>query len=373
MSSPEIPSTPGEAIDDGHGRIFPCPRCGADLVFHIGEQGMKCTFCGSTQTINLDPTSSVQEQDFHATLEKLKSQKSSEEPQAERNEVRCESCGADVLFEGTLTSTKCPYCGSPIQREKIHRGGFRIPVEGVLAFRVTEDRANMIFSRWVRTRWFAPNDFKHAGRDKNLNGVYLPCWTFDALTFTQYDGKRGDHDTVTSGVGKDRKSETHTRWTPVSGKFQKFFDDVLIHAATGLPKKHLHLLSPWPLEKLVPFSPEYLAGFFARTYDIDLDSGFEQARVQMEDRLRVICHQKIGGDEQKLLRMDCRYDAITFKHLLLPVWMLAFRHRDRSYRVFVNAVTGMVTGERPYSWPKVIAATLAGIAVAIGTVLLFQR
>lgn len=366
MAESNPPSLPGQSIDDGRGRIFPCPQCGSDLVFKIGHQSLGCPFCGHLVQIELSPDAEVREQDFHDALNALAERKRSQTAPTEQNEVRCESCGANVLFEGTLTSTTCPYCGSPIQRENVHRGGFRIPVDGVIPFRIPEEKANELFTRWVHSRWFAPGDFRHAGERGKLNGVYLPYWTFDAMTFNRYRGERGERYTVTTGgTGKDSKSETRVRWTPASGSFQKFFDDVLIHAATGLPATNIARLAPWPLNDAIPFTPEFLAGFFSRTYDIDLDDAFLLAKREIEHQVHALCRSRIGGDEQRLHHVDCRMDAITYKHLLLPVWMLAYRYRDRSYRVFVNALTGNVQGERPYSWLKITFAALCVLAVVL--------
>ena len=46
---------------------------------------------------------------------------------------------------------------------------------------------------------------------------------------------------------------------------------------------------------------------------------------------------------------DTNYHALTYKHLLLPVWMLAYRYGKKTYRVVVNAGTGEVQGGRPWS------------------------
>lgn len=369
MSAADSDDPAGQAIDDGRGRIFPCSECGADLVFHIGQQKLKCPYCGGERAIELGPEAAVREQDFQSILQQLRERK--EQTAEEHSEVRCESCGSDVVFEGTLTSTICPYCGSPIQRENVHRGGFRIPVDAVLPFQVEQQRAEQLLSQWVRTRWFAPNDFKRAGVKERFNGVYLPFWTFDALTFTRYVGERGEHYTVTVGTGKDQRTETRTRWYPASGSFQRFFDDLLVNATSQLPVNLIDNLAPWPLHKCCPFTPEYLAGFFARTYDVKIEEGFAIARERAENALREESRRRIGGDEQRLYTLECRYDAVSYKHLLLPVWMLAYRYRNKSFRVFVNAVTGEVQGARPYSWVKIVSAVLAVVAgiVAIAAAL----
>lgn len=373
-SAPAQPLPQGEAVDDGRGRIFPCPECGADLVFHIGDQELRCPYCGGVKTIELGDQTAIQEQDFAATLERLRLQKEQQaDSPVEHSEVRCESCGGEVIFEGTLTSSACPYCGSPIQRDKIHQGGFRVPVDAVLPFKVEERLAGFQLTKWVKSRWFAPNDFKKTGAEGKFNGVYLPFWTFDSLTYTSYSGQRGDNYTVTVGSGKNRRTETRTRWSSRSGKFQRFFDDVLVNATKELPVEHIDNLAPWPLQDCAPFKQEYLAGHLARTYDLGLEDGFTIARARVKQELHADCCRRIGGDKQIVDRMDVRLDALTFKHLLLPVWMLAYRYRGRRFNVFINAVTGEVHGDRPYSWIKITLAVLAAVAAVIGIYAMMQR
>ena len=132
-------------------------------------------------------------------------------------------------------------------------------------------------------------------------------------------------------------------------------------------------LEPWPLLAAVPFSPEAMAGFLAQTYSIPLDIGFSDfARPRIDGAIADEVRWRIGGDEQRIHSIHTRYDALTYKHLLLPVWMLAYRYHDRSYRVVVNATTGEVQGERPWSWIKITLAAVAA-AILIGAVVFFVQ
>ena len=215
----------GETTDAGRGRVFPCENCGADLVFEIGQQSLKCPYCGHEKKIELAADAEIHEQDFPAMLDKLKAQKSAAatEPETDpdgNNEVRCQSCGGTVLFVGTLTSTECPYCGSPIQREHVHSATNRIPVDGVLPFLVPKEQAHTLLSEWVTSRWFAPNEYLKRGIEGKFNGVYLPYWTFDTLTLNAFSGSRGDTYTIVVGSGNNQRIETHIRWTAASGRFQ---------------------------------------------------------------------------------------------------------------------------------------------------------
>lgn len=354
------PPLPGQKINEGKGRIFPCDECGADLEFHIGEQSLRCPYCSTVKEIVIDDDAEVVEQDFHETIRKLAERKADgTTDHQEHCEVRCDSCGSNVLFDETLTSTDCPYCGSPLQREKIHRGGFRIAVDAVLPFKIDDRDAKTKIAEWVKSRWFAPNKFKKRGAQGKINGVYLPFWTFDSLTFTVYRGERGEERTETTGTGDNKSTRTVTDWYPASGKFQRFFDDILINATRNLSGTHVSSLNPWPLEDALPFTQEVLAGHFARTYDIELEEAFPLAKTIMDDALLAETKERIGGDKQRVHSIKSRYDAITFKHVLLPVHMLAYQYHDKTYQVFVNAATGAVHGERPYSWVKITCAVLA--------------
>lgn len=366
QARPSSGEAAGETVDEGRGRIFPCEGCGADLEFHIGQQRMKCPYCGFEKEIARKEDGNLVEHDFNEMLDRLKAVRMQAPPvESDVNEVRCGSCAGTVVFTGTLTSSECPYCGSPIQRDKVHAAGDRIPVDGVLPFMLDHRQASQKLRAWVSSRWFAPNEFLERGAQGKFNGVYLPYWTYDTLTYTVYSGQRGEDYWTTVGSGDKKRRVRKTRWYPSSGDFQRFFDDVLVVGSKGLPDKYIAALEPWPLTKCLPFTQEVLAGFYARTYDVSLDVGFGRAKQRIEAALRADTERRIGGDRQRIHSLKSTFDAIKFKHLLLPVWMLAYRHQDKPYRVFVNAVTGEVQGERPYSWVKITLAAVAAAIVAL--------
>lgn len=363
----------GRAVDDGQARVFPCESCGADLEFSIGQQQLKCPYCGHVKQIELREDAQIEEQDFRAALSRLEQQhEQGRTDEVGNQEVSCESCGGTVVFTGTLTSQSCPWCAAPIQRDKIHSATHRIPVDGVLPFLVEKDRARGLLKEWISSRWFAPNEFRKRGVEGKFDGIYFPFWTYDSMTFNAYSGERGEDYTVTVGTGKNRRTETRTRWYPASGRFQRFFDDVLICAAEDLPQSLIDELEPWPMEKMIPFTQQVLSGFFARTYDTPLDAGFEEARRRMQSALEQETRRRIGGDRQRIHSLKTRHDALTFKHLLLPIWTLAYRYHDKTYRVFVNAATGEIQGERPYSWVKILLLVLL-IAAAIGIIVVVTQ
>jgi len=375
LPPPPVDSTGhGADVDQGKLRVFPCEACGADLEFAIDAQTLKCPFCGHEKDLEIAKGAVVAERDLRAAIEAMAEKRSKgENTMAGISEVGCRDCGAKVRFQGTLTSQDCPYCGTPIQLDGVYDAEDRIHVDGVLPFKVKRERARKNLGEWVGSRWFAPNEFKQRGVQGKFAGVYMPYWTYDALTLNDYRGERGEYYYVTVRRGDKNVRQRRTRWYSASGSFRRFFDDLLVVAGRGLPDKVLRSLEPWPLNECLPFNQGILAGFLARTYDVSLGDGFKEAERRIESAIEVDVRRRIGGDTQRVRSISTEYGAMTYKHLLLPVWILAYKYGEKTYQVVVNAATGEVQGERPYSWIKITLLVLTIGAVATGIYLLANR
>ena len=193
-----------------------------------------------------------------------------------------------------------------------------------------------------------------------LTGIYVPYWTFDAATRSDYSGERGT--VYHTGSGKNRR--THVRWHGVRGRVARAFDDILVLASPSLPRAHTDALEPWDLAGLEPYQPEYLAGFLAEAYRVDLTDAYEIARAHMDAIIQRDVRFDIGGDRQRIHQIRTEVADVTFKHVMLPVWTAAYRFRGQSFRFVVNGRSGRVQGERPWSPWKIGFAILAGLIVA---------
>ncbi|HFQ15267.1 MAG TPA: primosomal protein N' (replication factor Y) - superfamily II helicase, partial [Rhodobacteraceae bacterium] len=236
-------------------------------------------------------------------------------------------------------------------------------------FALEEGAARKAMTNWLGRLWFAPNGLQeYARKGRKMQGIYVPYWTYDADTKTRYTGQRGTAYYVTRTVTRNGKRQTirerKIRWQAVSGRVARFFDDVLVLASRSLPKKYTDALEPWQLSDLSPYRPEFLAGFMAEGYTVELEEGFKEARAYMDAVIRRDIRFDIGGDEQRIGSVNTTISDVTFKHVLLPVWLAAYKYRGKSYRFVVNGQTGKVKGERPYSAWKIAFAVLLGLIVA---------
>ncbi len=346
---------------------FPCESCGADLRFDPGQTELTCDHCGAVQAIEgagrtLHP---IKELDFLSALQ-------AQLPNAEMEETRvstCPNCAAEVEFDPDVHSTECPFCATPVVTDTgAHR---HIKPRAILPFALQEREARAAMNDWLGSLWFAPSGLSQYARQmRTMQGIYAPFWTFDAQTRSHYSGQRGTVYYTTRTVMRDGKPKQvrtqKVRWRPVSGRVARFFDDVLVLASKSLPRRYADALQPWDLAALEPYDPAFLAGFRAEGYTIDLEEGLKTARTEMDRIIERDVKFDIGGDRQRISHIDTELSDVTFKHILLPIWLAAYRYRGKSYRFVVNGRSGQVRGERPYSTLKIALAVLAGLILAGG-------
>ena len=311
-------------------RQFPCTECGAKVEFAPGTDALQCPYCGNQTEISTSKEA-IEEQDYvEAAAADLGEGAETEEVSS----VRCESCAALVEPSASAEAFPCPYCGSSIV--------------------ATPDALK-----------------KLASLDGRLQGLYAPYWTYDSDTVSRYTGQRGDNYTVTRTrtVTRDGKSVTETyqdteiRWRPARGTVSRNFDDMLVVGSASLPRDLPEALEPWDLGNLVGYADHYLSGFLAERYQVDVRKGWVRAQERMEVVIRRDVERDIGGDHQRIHELDTDHRDITFKHILLPMWVCSYRYREKIYRFLVNARTGEVQGQRPWSWIKILATAITAAAV----------
>ncbi len=185
---------------------FPCKQCGANLQFEPGTTSLKCPYCGAVNEIAA-PTQAVQELDINQYF----SDCCREEDMAERVTVRCSTCGAETTLAADVTADRCPFCGSGIVAQASSKK--LIKPNALLPFAINKDQAAGSFRTWIGGRWFAPSELSRRAEAAQIAGVYIPAWTYDANTRSDYTGERGDDywETETYTEYVNGEAQTRTR------------------------------------------------------------------------------------------------------------------------------------------------------------------
>lgn len=347
-----------------------CAACGGEGEWEPSKQALVCVFCGTVSPVEVDPESgAVREIDLVRVLREIPEGRRGWE--SERRSVRCSSCHAVSVFDPGTIGKNCDFCGST-QLVDYDEAKAPIRPESLLPFRVDDDTARERARGWLRGRWFAPSSLRKKALEA-LRGVYLPYWTFDAQAFCPWTAESGTYyyttHTVRDSKGKKRTRRVrHTRWKPVRGVIEHFFDDLPVPGTRGVERSLLSRIEPFPTHELMPYESEYLSGFVVEHYQIVLFDAFLQARERMGSELHKLCAREIPGDTHRNLAIEPEFSGQTFKHILVPVWLASFRFRKKVYQMLVNGCTGEVAGFYPKSWWKILLAVLglgAGVTLAV--------
>jgi LSD1 subclass zinc finger protein len=350
-----------------------CKDCGANLKFAPGAQSLKCDYCNASNEISVKKTAVV-ENDYESYIQ----QSAGSQEQQNISTVKCGSCGASTTLRPNVTSCACPYCDTPLVIKDASTCSIIKP-KYLLPFKIERNKAREEFIGWAGRLWFAPNKLKDYAKQsaEKLKGVYMPYWTYDTNTASEYTGQRGEYYYVTETY-KDSEGRTqtrqvqHTAWYPASGRVSNSFDDLLVCASHSLPKELTRDLEPWDLPDLVAYDDKFLAGFVTESYQTSLKEGFDEARQRMAPEIEKTVISDIGGDTQRVTSVQTIYNDIKFKHILLPLWISAYKYNNKVYRFTVNARSGEVQGERPYSAWKIFFLIFGIAAIVAGGILLMK-
>jgi hypothetical protein len=341
-----------------------CPACGADAQWDPKRKALVCPFCGTVSPVELASDGSlVKEHDLVTALRAIPDDKRGWGN--ERVAVQCQSCKAISMFDPKRVAQRCEFCGSPSivpyteTRSAIHP-------ESVLPFQWPEPQVREAMRKWYGSRWFAPNRMKSGALTDTVHGLYIPYWTFDAQVHADWTAEAGYYYYETR-----RKSDGSTeqvqkvRWEPASGSINHFFDDELVPATRGVDMGLLRQVEPFPTQQVVPYDSGYVSGWVVEQYQIDLVAAAQRARQQMDGKVQSLCSQQVPGDTQRNLQVDADYSAQTFKHVLVPIWLLAYTYGRTTYQVVINGFTGKIAGKRPYSWVKIFFAVMLALFILI--------
>jgi hypothetical protein len=350
---------------------FSCPACGGESQWNPAKKAIICPFCGTTSPAQAELNAAGQEviveHDLAAALRGIPDEQRGW--QAEKTSVKCQSCQAISVFDPGRVGQRCDFCGSsalvPYEETK---DAFR--PESLLPMKLAEAQVRDSIRAWYGSRWFAPNKLKDAALTDTVKGLYIPYWTFDARSHADWTAESGYYYYETEQY-RDANGSVQTRevqkirWQPASGALDHFFDDELVPASRGVHEEMLRKIEPFPTTKdLVAYNAGYLSGWVVERYQIDLVAAAAEARGKMEAELQHLCAAEVPGDTHRNLQVQADFSGQTFKHILVPIWLLTYNYGPTNFQVVINGYTGTIAGKHPMSWVKITLAVLAVLAAA---------
>ncbi len=340
--------------------VTKCPACGANMVYDSVRGKLYCEHCDTVVEVRARTS---EEQDFERLLSRT------DEWGAETHVFRCENCGAqEVLADGEIAK-KCPFCGTTNIVRTDELPGLR--PNGVVPFSIAKDDAIRRVRRWARKKLFAPRRFRKEADPENVNGMYMPAFSFDTSADAWYSGVLGKYHYRTKRVNGRTVQERYLVTFPIRGNYSMFFDDILIQASDKIGQKSLNALQPFDTNESKEYRKEYLSGYTAGQYSKDGLACWEEAKGVIHGRLRSAILAGYHYDTIVSFNLDFHCRNTTYKYLLLPIYVGHCSWKKKLYHFFVSGHNGKVTGKAPVSPLKVGIAVLLGAAVVAGLVFLF--
>lgn len=339
-----------------------CPSCGANLVYDVASGGLKCPYCGEEKALRHDNYSAeIALSELFRTRAK--------EWNSETRSFRCKNCGAVTVLSKKEIAKDCAFCGTSNIVEQEDMSGLR--PNGVLPFTVTKEQAGEALKKWAKKRAFAPNKMRKSVSAEKINGNYMPCFTFDARAVSKYEGRLGEYYYVTKTVNGKQVQERRVRYFNVRGTHEGNYDDVAIQASDRIPANAASKLQPFDTNDSQEYSPNFLFGFTATQYTKGGEQCWKEAKDVMSDAERRAILSKYAYDVVDYLNVDTDYFDVTYKYVLLPIYVGHYLFKEKVYNFFVNGRNGKVAGQAPKSPLKVGALVLGILAAIAGIAILY--
>jgi predicted RNA-binding Zn-ribbon protein involved in translation (DUF1610 family) len=369
MAAPAQAAAPEK--ETAHNR-YGCKQCGADLEYAPGTFSMKCPYCGTETSIPEEARAPVVEHGI-GELDKLPAVVTSFVSGTKT--VHCKQCGATSQIPGDMVSTTCSFCGSGMIVPQEATRNLLKP-EGIVPFAFDRQTAHQKFVAWISKGFFRPAALKRSASLEAIRSTYVPYFTYDAQANSMWRGESGtyyytseSYSVTVNGRSEQRSRQVqHVRWTYKSGQHSMFYDDELICASKGLAGGLIEKVEPFNTKAPAPYAEQMLAGSEAEEYSLDPKEGWKVAAQRMLSKERQECSKLLDGDTQRNFQVSTNLSAVTFKHLLLPIYISSYQYGGKSWRFMVNGQTGEIVGDRPVDWKKVLlvvgGALLAIIVIA---------
>jgi predicted RNA-binding Zn-ribbon protein involved in translation (DUF1610 family) len=355
---------------------YNCPSCGAEAQWNAAKQALVCPYCGTVSPATMDAAGNITEHDLATALRAIGPDDRGWA--TERKSVKCQSCQAITVFDPHRAAQRCDFCGSaaiiPVDQQ-----ARPIRPDSLLEFKIPETQVRETIRQWYGSRWFAPNKLGTRALTDTVHGIYIPYWTFDAQVSADWTAMSGDYyyvsESYTDSQGRSQTRQVRkVRWYPSSGHLEHFFDDELVPATKGVETDLLRGVEPFPTTSdLKPYDPGFLSGWVVEQYQIDLVAAAEHAQKAMEEKTRQLCAKEVPGDTHRDLNVDADFSGQTFKHILVPVWLLAYTYGSKNFQVVINGYTGTISGRYPKSAIKIILLVLLILAIIGGIIYMANR
>ena len=336
---------------------YKCPNCGGFLRFGEDHQRMQCPYCDSQFDIEdvLDHNANLASEEPEFQWEESQTESWSESEQNQLKRYVCPACGGEILTEETTAATFCPYCENPTILLAQVSGGLK--PDGVIPFRKSKADAEAAFQNLCKGKPLLPKFFSQEQRVDKITGMYVPFWLYDCEGDFQ-----GHYKATRIRTWADSNyNYTRTSYYHVVRAADSEFVSIPMDASQKMDNAIMESIEPFDYSQIVDFETAYLSGFLADKYDVESTAGQDRVKQRVSASINSLNSGTIVGYSSVIplnTRLNVKHGKA--KYVLLPVWMLHTKYKDKTYVFAMNGQTGKMTGTFPIC-PKRTLGWFAGI------------
>ena len=334
-----------------------CLNCGASIKFNPKQNKFICEYCRGEFTID-EINRHKKELNKENNLEKEFSL------MEDMNGYHCNNCGASIISLKNISSTTCIYCkSSAIIKNRL--SGIYKP-DSIIPFKYKKEDAINAFLKICCGRPLMPKGFNSKENISDMEGLYVPFWLYD----TENDSYLKADCTKVSTWSDSRYIYTKTSYYKVErgGNFR--FSSIPNDAATRFDDKIMNAIEPFNYKELKEFNTSYLAGFLSEKYDVEKDVAYKNAKERIENDSKNYLKSEIRGYNSVIVKENTNnINVHETKYVLLPVWVLNIKYKDKIYHFAMNGQTGKLVGEIPVDTKKLILAIIITFSLSIFLIL----
>lgn len=341
---------------------YKCPCCNAGLVFGNKTQQLTCEYCDNTfdiDTVKAYNDSETTQQTDNFQWENTQKQQWHEAEQQRLRTFQCPSCGGEILTDENTAATFCPFCDNPTIMPSRLSGGLK--PDAVLPFKNSKEDAKTAFLNLCKGKPLLPKSFTSEQRVEKITGIYVPFWLYDCDA--DFDGRY-------KATRIHRWSDSHYHYTKTDHfllrrNAEARFTGIPMDGSSKMDDTFMESIEPYDYSQLENFDMAYLSGYFADKYDVPSENGEERIRQRVEQTIRdELQGSMLGYATVVPTSRHLDIDHSQARYVLLPVWMLNTKYKDKIYTFAMNGQTGKMTGSFPIC-PKRTAAWFAGICTGV--------
>lgn len=345
---------------------YKCPCCGGAIAFDSTLQKMKCPYCDTEFDIETLAHYDSELKKEQTDNMKWETSKKEEWQDYETNDLRsyvCKSCGGEITCDKNTVATSCPFCGNPVvMMEKL--SGMQKP-NYVIPFKLDKKAAEAALKKHYEGKRLLPKIFKDENHIKEVKGIYVPFWLFDADADVSMCYKA----TKTRMWSDSKYYYTETSFFSVYRNGKIGFERVPVDGSTKMPDDLMESLEPFDFSQAVDFQTAYLAGYLADKYDVNREQSVKRANERIRKSAERAFDETVRGYASVIKESgSIQLHNGQVKYALFPVWLLHTKWNGENYLFAMNGQNGKMIGDLPLD-KSAYKKWLFGLTVLIGIVL----